>query len=459
VTEGITGRIHDRLVTRFGEDGVFIDVDNIPDGVNFRQHLAKHIKRCELMVAVIGDDWLRKIRTNEDDFVRIELELAHNYGLHILPVLVGSGRVPTKRQLPATLKWLPDINSPYVSSGRDFEAHARRLIKSIEGLLANGRPDTDEIPVAAPPAPEPKEQPKPAETIPAPLQARKRVWRYALGVALLAGLGVAGVSLKMRGPKRGRLLLSVVPRDATAWLDGRKVPAGIILTAAGNHLLAVARDGYVRNEQKVDLRADESMDVSVILEPSPDTGFELWSDPPGGLVWLDGAPISGSNGQARTDFRASRIPPGHHVLEIKGENRFRAWRQDIEVAPGEIRKIRATLIPAAPPEPEPKPEPIRATKHRSPPSAAPTPVRSQAEILSNPYRDSDCFITIGSRPWAELWIDGKNTNRPTPLFDYKVPCGKHKLTFKRPDLQIEQTETITVSPSERFKQSYALLND
>ena len=41
-----------------------------------------------------------------------------------------------------------------------------------------------------------------------------------------------------------------------------------------------------------------------------------------------------------------RIAPGHHVLEIKGENRFKPWRQDVEIEPGAIRKIHATLIPA-----------------------------------------------------------------------------------------------------------------
>jgi hypothetical protein len=68
----------------------------------------------------------------------------------------------------------------------------------------------------------------------------------------------------------------------------------------------------------------------------------------------------------------------------------------------------------------------------------------------------DCSITIGSRPWSEVWIDGKNTQKHTPVADYKVPCGKHKVTFKRADLQIDQSETITVHAGEKFKQVYTL---
>jgi hypothetical protein len=68
----------------------------------------------------------------------------------------------------------------------------------------------------------------------------------------------------------------------------------------------------------------------------------------------------------------------------------------------------------------------------------------------------DCAITIGSRPWAAIWIDGKDTGQHVLLVDYKIPCGKHKLTFKRPDLAIEHSETISVKPGQPFKQSYAL---
>ena len=58
----------------------------------------------------------------------------------------------------------------------------------------------------------------------------------------------------------------------------------------------------------------------------------------------------------------------------------------------------------------------------------------------------DCSITVNSIPWSEVWIDGKNTTKHTPFVDYKIPCGKHKLAFKRPDMQIDQTESINVSP-------------
>jgi len=86
---------------------------------------------------------------------------------------------------------------------------------------------------------------------------------------------------------------------------------------------------------------------------------------------------------------------------------------------------------------------------------------------SLPFEDDDhveervpgCSITVNTIPWSEIWIDGRNTTRHTPLVDWKLPCGKHKLTFKRPDMDINRTETITVRPGEKFRQQYSLATD
>ena len=82
----------------------------------------------------------------------------------------------------------------------------------------------------------------------------------------------------------------------------------------------------------------------------------------------------------------------------------------------------------------------------------PAPRRAAAE-------EAECSITVNSIPWSEVWIDGKNTTKHTPIVDYKLPCGKHKLAFKRSDMQIDQTESINVRPGQNFKQRYTLATE
>jgi serine/threonine protein kinase len=349
-------------------------------------------------------------------------------------------------------------------------------------------------------------------------QGGSGIVKFALAVLVLAGAG--GVYWYWSTTnKPGRIEIATVPTDAIVLVDNTKVSDHSPVTLErppGPYTLSVTRDGYVRNDQNVEVRAGQPLPLTVTLEPSPDTGFELTSEPPGGLVWLDGAAIRGAAGQqARTDFRAFRITPGHHTLEIKGENRFKPWRQEVEVEPGAIQKVHAMLIPAAgappsgkgvpspshadvaaanpsppPPSPSPpappSPPPVAHEAQASSPTPPPAPVphvprhRKAHDVAmddgagasaadddsgsSKPPADKgdkagDCSMTVNSVPWSEVWIDGKNTTQHTPVVDYKIPCGKHKLAFKRSDMQIDHSENITVKPGQNFKQRYTLATD
>jgi hypothetical protein len=67
-----------------------------------------------------------------------------------------------------------------------------------------------------------------------------------------------------------------------------------------------------------------------------------------------------------------------------------------------------------------------------------------------------CSMTIDSAPPSDLWIDGKNTGRRTPVHVPRVRCGKHKLGFKRADLHIDRTKVIRLRPGKPFEPTYKL---
>ncbi len=334
-----------------------------------------------------------------------------------------------------------------------------------------------------------------AEQVPMP-PPRKR--SGGLGIVLVIVLLVAGGGgywYYSSTTRPGRIEVTATPADATVLVDNVKIGEHAPVTfekPPGPYTLSVVRDGYVRSDQNIEVRAGQRLPVAVTLEPSPDTGFELTSEPPGGLVWLDGAPIKGASGQqARTDFRAFRITPGRHVLEIKGEDRFKPWRQEIDIQPGAIQKVHAVLNGSAggastasaarpaPPPPAPPAAPAEPPggsalasgetgahhaagggRHRRAHDDSSTPDLTGGGDDDTPKAaDSggDCSITVNSIPWSEVWIDGKNTSQHTPLVDFKVPCGKHKLSFKRTDMQIDHTENIAVRG--KFKQRYTLATD
>jgi hypothetical protein len=176
---------------------------------------------------------------------------------------------------------------------------------------------------------------------------RRNVTGLVIVGTLVMGL-VIGTMFQARS--RGLLEITTAPPDASVSIDGYPVrdrSRSPIRLKRGPHILSVESPGYTRDDREIVITPDRALRVQVNLEGSPDTGFEITSDPPGVPVWLDGKLVTDSSGApARTNFRASRIPPGRHVLEVKPDSRnFPNWGQAVMVYAGEIVKIHAVLIP------------------------------------------------------------------------------------------------------------------
>lgn len=140
-SDAITGRIRDRLVQNFGEASVFMDVDRIPFGTDFRTHLVEALKETDLVLAVIGPKWAGAVETGAarlhaaEDPVRMEIETALGLAVPVIPILVGGAAMPNGASLPASLGDIAFRNAAEVSSGRDFHDHIERLIRAIDAIL------------------------------------------------------------------------------------------------------------------------------------------------------------------------------------------------------------------------------------------------------------------------------------------------------------------------------------
>jgi hypothetical protein len=141
-SEAITGRIFDRLTLAYGKDAVFRDIDSIPAGTDFREHISGVLGRCDLLIVVIGRRWSGRTRGGpsgrigeQTDLVRIEVETALHQNLPIIPVLVGNAQMPAAEDLPDSLKPLAFRNAIKVDAGQDFDNHISRLLRSIDGLV------------------------------------------------------------------------------------------------------------------------------------------------------------------------------------------------------------------------------------------------------------------------------------------------------------------------------------
>jgi TIR domain len=135
---GHAGRLSDLLASHFGADQVFMDLDAIKPGQDFAKVIDDRIARCDILIALIGKDWLsvRSVsnqRRLDDpaDFVRREIATALSRGLVVIPVLVEGMKIPTEAALPADLSKICRLQALTLTDAR-FQQDAGELIECIE---------------------------------------------------------------------------------------------------------------------------------------------------------------------------------------------------------------------------------------------------------------------------------------------------------------------------------------
>jgi hypothetical protein len=143
-SQELAHRVCDSLRKHFGHEAVFMDVDTIPPGLDFRQSISDALASCEVVLAVIGPRWLhpdqegRRRLDDPNDYVRLEIERALNRGIPVVPLLVGPTSMPKENDLPASLAPFAYRHGLSVDPGLDFGNHLERTIQAIEQHFAKG---------------------------------------------------------------------------------------------------------------------------------------------------------------------------------------------------------------------------------------------------------------------------------------------------------------------------------
>ena len=111
----------------------------LPLGVNFVTALHEAVAKCEVLLAVIGPNWLearddaRARRLDDpDDFVRIEIGAALQRNIPVIPILLDGAKVPKANQLPEDLKELAVRNGLEVHHP-SFHSDLDKLVRGLRG--------------------------------------------------------------------------------------------------------------------------------------------------------------------------------------------------------------------------------------------------------------------------------------------------------------------------------------
>ena len=136
-SEGQARALFLELTKLLGKDSVFMDVDSIALGRDFRTVLQERLGSCDVMVALIGPDWLdaadssgnRRLE-NPTDFVRQEIAAALKRNIPVIPVLVQGARMPASERLPDDLQDLPYRNG-FELGHSTWESDVAEMVKRL----------------------------------------------------------------------------------------------------------------------------------------------------------------------------------------------------------------------------------------------------------------------------------------------------------------------------------------
>jgi len=136
-TAGEARALFNDLVAELGEGSVFMDVDNIALGRDFREVIQERLASSDLMLALVGKNWVnatnrsgRRRLDDANDFVRLEIENALKRNIPVTPVLLQGAQMPSVEELPESLRAFAYRNGFELTHNR-WESDVHEMMKRL----------------------------------------------------------------------------------------------------------------------------------------------------------------------------------------------------------------------------------------------------------------------------------------------------------------------------------------
>jgi CHASE2 domain-containing sensor protein len=138
-SSGYSGRIYDRLRALMPDADVFMDVERIDPGQDWRERLAERLRAAEVVLVSIGDEWRtlsdqsgRRRLDDPQDVTRWELESALALRKRMVPILLDDAAPLRAEELPLPLQPLAALQAVRIRH-ESFDAGIEDLVARLTG--------------------------------------------------------------------------------------------------------------------------------------------------------------------------------------------------------------------------------------------------------------------------------------------------------------------------------------
>jgi len=262
--------------------------------------------------------------------------------------------------------------------------------------------------------------------------------------------------------QRSEILVKSDPPGAVIEVNGRKVedptPFTIKDLEGEKATIKVTKASYFEETREVDLSSERLASIDIRLKPQR-VALKVTSVP-------DRAEYTVYDGESRV--AAGRTPDTIKDLDATRKYRvvverrlYDSWERVFE--PGfdlegtlEANLRRSGEDPVAAVVRTPVVKNTRPVERvERPVEKVATPVEKTAVVKPVEKKPEEVagtgILNIASRPVARVYIDDQDTGRYTPILNFKIKTGKHKITLKNPEFSLDKTYYVDVGPGETKK--------
>jgi CHASE2 domain-containing sensor protein len=136
---GHSGRIFDRLRAALPDADVFMDVESIEPGTDWRERLSERIRAADVVLVLIGKDWCSLTDANgvrrlhdPHDVTRWEIESALAQGKRVVPILLDDAAPLRADELPPSIGAIAELQAMRIRHDA-FDAGMEQLIARLTG--------------------------------------------------------------------------------------------------------------------------------------------------------------------------------------------------------------------------------------------------------------------------------------------------------------------------------------
>jgi beta-lactam-binding protein with PASTA domain len=262
---GHTGRLFDRLRARLGHDRVFMDITGIEAGFDFVDTIERAIGSCDVLLAVIGPEWLtcadsrgRPRLEDPNDLIRIEIVAALTRKVRVIPVLIAGAAMPSAQSLPDDLRPLARRQATELRDTK-WDPDTGDLIGVLERVLSTSAPAESDLKLNT------ISQRSSVAAAPSPrydVRDRRSIWRWVAALAFC--MMAAAIAIVFLNP-------SLLPPFVNASLlrpDAETRPSSSALNSSPSPPETASRGGASNSVQPTDAPSSRTEGGRVQVEGS-----------------------------------------------------------------------------------------------------------------------------------------------------------------------------------------------